>query len=336
MTSNTRPGNAPTRLSDPSPLVSVVVITRNEEDSITRCLESIARELVGVPGEIIVVDSASTDRTREKASAFGVRVISLGNELPLSASAGRYAGTLSSCGAFIFYVDGDMTVAAGWMKAGLAPFADERVAGVAGPFYWVYPGEQEHLGHRDHRPTGVVETLSGTAIYRRESLHKAGTFNPWMKGEEERELGYRLRQKGFVLLRIDVPMAYHFAKELVAAEADEKAMHHVGIGQIFRKYPFAVITRDLFRTYWRMFLEEAAVAAFSLICLILLFSGRPVVAGVLLLLAIIGLLALTMVKGVHKVFLFFRIRTLSFFRTLQGLGRGIPPTESYPWTPPNG
>lgn len=335
MTSNILAGKAPTRSSDPAPLVSVVVITRNEEDSITRCLESIARELVGVPGEIIVVDSASTDRTREKAFACGVRVISLGRELPLSASAGRYAGTLSSCGAFVFFVDGDMTVAAGWIKAGLAPFADERVAGVAGPFYWVYPGEQEHMGHRDHRPTGVVETLSGTAIYRKEALLKAGTFNPWMKGEEERELGYRLRQAGFVLMRIDVPMAYHFAKELVAAEADEKAMHHVGIGQIFRKYPFADITRDLVRTYWRMFLEEGAVAAFPLVCFLLAVSGHPVAVGVLILLATIGLFVLAMVKGVHKVSLFFRIRTLSIFRTLQGLGKGIPPARSYPWSTPN-
>ena len=335
MTSKILPGRASIRSADPSPLVSVVVITRNEEGNITRCLESIARELMGVPGEIIVVDSASADRTREKASAFGARVISLGRELPLSASAGRYAGTLSSVGDFVFFVDGDMTVAAGWMKAGLASFTDERVAGVAGPFYWVYPGEQEHMGHRDHRPTGVVETLSGTALYRREALLKAGTFNPWMKGEEERELGYRLTLAGFVLLRIDVPMAYHFAKDLVAAEADEKAMHHVGIGQIFRKYPLAAISRDLLRTYWRTFLEEGIIAAFPLLCIVLAVAGFPLAALMQILLATIGLLALGMAKGIHKVLLFVRVRTLSFIRTLQGLGRGIPPAESYPWSPPN-
>lgn len=46
--------------------VSVVVITKNEEDNIAECLES-----VKWAGEIIVVDDDSTDRTREIASGYG-------------------------------------------------------------------------------------------------------------------------------------------------------------------------------------------------------------------------------------------------------------------------
>jgi glycosyltransferase involved in cell wall biosynthesis len=49
--------------------VSLVVITLNEEDSIERCLSSAA----GV-GEIVVVDSFSTDRTVQRAEAAGARV----------------------------------------------------------------------------------------------------------------------------------------------------------------------------------------------------------------------------------------------------------------------
>ncbi|MDD4856657.1 MAG: glycosyltransferase family 2 protein [Candidatus Krumholzibacteria bacterium] len=48
---------------------SLVVITRNEQDRIARCLESVP----GV-GEIIVVDSFSTDRTVEIARLHGARV----------------------------------------------------------------------------------------------------------------------------------------------------------------------------------------------------------------------------------------------------------------------
>ncbi len=49
--------------------VSLIVITLNEEDSLEACLGS-----VGEVGEIIVVDSFSSDRTVEVAERFGARV----------------------------------------------------------------------------------------------------------------------------------------------------------------------------------------------------------------------------------------------------------------------
>jgi glycosyltransferase involved in cell wall biosynthesis len=53
------------------PKLSVVIITLNEEKNIRRCLESIQ----GVADEIVIVDSYSTDRTKEICDSFGVRFI---------------------------------------------------------------------------------------------------------------------------------------------------------------------------------------------------------------------------------------------------------------------
>jgi glycosyltransferase involved in cell wall biosynthesis len=58
-----------------SPEVSIIVPARNEEASLGACLESLTAQ-TGVTFEIIVVDDASTDRTREIAQGFaGVRVL---------------------------------------------------------------------------------------------------------------------------------------------------------------------------------------------------------------------------------------------------------------------
>ena len=58
------------------PEVSIIVPARNEEASLGACLQSLTAQ-TGVPFEIVVVDDASTDRTREIAQGFsGVRVIS--------------------------------------------------------------------------------------------------------------------------------------------------------------------------------------------------------------------------------------------------------------------
>ncbi|RYD54712.1 MAG: glycosyltransferase family 2 protein [Sphingobacteriales bacterium] len=51
--------------------ISVVIITLNEERNIARCLESVRK----VADEIVVIDSASTDRTADIAKQYGARVI---------------------------------------------------------------------------------------------------------------------------------------------------------------------------------------------------------------------------------------------------------------------
>ncbi len=51
------------------PLLSLVIITRNEERNIARCLTSVQ----GVVDEIVVVDSFSTDATKQICEGFGVR-----------------------------------------------------------------------------------------------------------------------------------------------------------------------------------------------------------------------------------------------------------------------
>ncbi len=51
--------------------LSVVIITLNEEDQIARCIESVKH----VADEILVVDSLSTDRTKEICLNLGVRFV---------------------------------------------------------------------------------------------------------------------------------------------------------------------------------------------------------------------------------------------------------------------
>jgi glycosyltransferase involved in cell wall biosynthesis len=64
--------------ASPRPDVSIIIPARNEEANLCVCLESLTGQ-TGVRFEIIVVDDASTDRTREIAQSFaGVQVVSPG------------------------------------------------------------------------------------------------------------------------------------------------------------------------------------------------------------------------------------------------------------------
>lgn len=54
--------------------LSVVIITHNEEANLGRTLESVQPLVRNAEGEIVVVDSGSTDRTVEIAKSFGAKV----------------------------------------------------------------------------------------------------------------------------------------------------------------------------------------------------------------------------------------------------------------------
>jgi glycosyltransferase involved in cell wall biosynthesis len=69
--------NFPTRRPTcilPAVTLSVVIITHNEEANLRRTLESVMPLVCDGKGEIIVVDSGSTDRTVEIAKSFGAKV----------------------------------------------------------------------------------------------------------------------------------------------------------------------------------------------------------------------------------------------------------------------
>ena len=88
---------------EPIPSLSVVVIAKNEEANIGRCLESVA-----FAGEKVVVDSGSVDRTREIAESAGARVVHA--PWPGDYSVQRNRGDEYAQGEWILQIDADETI----------------------------------------------------------------------------------------------------------------------------------------------------------------------------------------------------------------------------------
>lgn len=84
-------------------LVSVIVTTKNESKTIQRCLESVVVQTYSRI-ELIVVDNASTDATREIAVEYTEKVFNKGPER----SAQRNFGVEHSSGCFVLIIDADM------------------------------------------------------------------------------------------------------------------------------------------------------------------------------------------------------------------------------------
>ncbi len=89
-------------MREDKPLVSVTIPTRNSGDVISGCLSSV-KEQTYPNIETLVIDSKSTDQTKDIVGSFGAKFISYEGKL-LGA---RYEGFLSSQGDLILLLDSD-------------------------------------------------------------------------------------------------------------------------------------------------------------------------------------------------------------------------------------
>jgi len=91
-------------ISKPTPLVSIVITTKNEEKNIRNCLQSIKLQ-TWANTEIIVVDNSSIDNTQAIAQEYTDKVFTKGPER----SAQRNFGMIDkSEGEYVIYIDADM------------------------------------------------------------------------------------------------------------------------------------------------------------------------------------------------------------------------------------
>jgi glycosyltransferase involved in cell wall biosynthesis len=115
-------------------LLSFVVPAYNEEAYLGACLESILDQTRGLEHltEIIVVNNASTDHTREIALSYPrVRLV---DELRKGLPYARQAGFLASTGSLIANVDADSRLTPGWVEKVLTTFRDhEAIEGRSTP-----------------------------------------------------------------------------------------------------------------------------------------------------------------------------------------------------------
>jgi len=198
--------------------LGIVVIGRNEGERLRLCLQSLPP---AVP--VVYVDSGSTDGSVSLALSMGAEVVELDQTRPFSAARARNAGTdrlvaLHPESGFVQFIDGDCTLIAGWLEAGVAALRSEPArAAVIG-----------HLveRHRDatpynrlcalewQSPPGDLKdfgALGGISMMRIEVLRKLGGFNPDVIAGEDSELGARIALAGYKVTKVDRPMATHDA-----------------------------------------------------------------------------------------------------------------------------
>lgn len=196
--------------------MGLVAIGRNEGERLRACLESVVNQL----DHVVYVDSGSTDGSVALAEGMGVHVVALDMSIPFTAARARNEGWRALLEKapnldYVQFVDGDCTVAGGWLPAAHA-------------FLSVHPGHAVVCGRRRERfpersiynqmcdaewntPIGDAKACGGDALIRVAALRQVNGYRDDLIAGEEPEMCVRLRQAGWKIHRLDHEMTLHDA-----------------------------------------------------------------------------------------------------------------------------
>ena len=209
----------------PEPLISVVIATKDRQQSLARCLESLERQrLDPLHFEVVVVNDGSSDATQEFLERFaatsGLQLSLLAHE-NRGVSASRNRGIAQARSAYIAFTDDDCVLPPEWLEIIIAGWRDcpADVAGIGGPLETVVDDANCRAGrfirfldefkyvpvlgrwrvqpvHVDRLRGGeqVAYLRTSNASFRKSCLAEVGGFDQSFRrpGGEDPDLCYRL------------------------------------------------------------------------------------------------------------------------------------------------
>jgi glycosyltransferase involved in cell wall biosynthesis len=191
--------------------ISLIIPAYNEESLIRECLEFAVRNSRGKFHEIIVVDNASTDRTKEIAeSIHGVKVV---YESRKGLTKARQRGLDEATGDIIAYVDADTRLPDHWIQKVEDIFASRpEVVCLSGPYRYhdgiVWKNTIMHAvwwltAPLTYRVVGYM-VLGGNFVARRDALIAMGGFDQSIEFYgEDTDIARRLSKHGKVVFSMD-------------------------------------------------------------------------------------------------------------------------------------
>jgi cellulose synthase/poly-beta-1,6-N-acetylglucosamine synthase-like glycosyltransferase len=201
--------------------LAFVIPAYNEEALIGTCLESVLKEVKrsGVDAEIVVVNNASKDRTRQIAASYeGVRVV---DEMQKGLVHARHAGFENSTAELVANIDADTMLPEGWITTVMDQFkAQPELVALSGPYIYYDLSVWNRILVRLFYYLSYVLYLFNRFVLRIGSMIQGGNFvirrSAWIKAGgydlsiafygEDTDIAVRMHKVGPVKWTFKLPM----------------------------------------------------------------------------------------------------------------------------------
>lgn len=198
-------------------MVTVGIKVLNQATSIGAAIDSAIAAVRPFNGAVIVADSGSSDGTVDVALQRGVGVVQLADVRERCCGAAAQLAWQHSETPYFFMMDGDMTISADFLPRALAYLEEHPdVAGCGGVVVErtfvndEYRIRNVEMQKDPNRRAGDVAHLDGGGLYRSTAIQACGYFSDKnLHAFEEYELGQRLRERGWRLVRLPFSSVEH-------------------------------------------------------------------------------------------------------------------------------
>lgn len=216
-------------------MVSIIVTTKNSEDTLEKCLESIASQNYSQL-EIVVVDNNSDDSTKSIAYKYTKKVFDKGPERSMQ----RNFGARKAKGKYFLFIDSDMELSKNVVALCVKQLKDTPyVKGIVipeesfGEGFWAACKKLERSFYVGE--VGV-SWLEGARFFPRLTFEELGGYDEENTGTEDYDLSQRVKDKyGEMSVQRVATFIYHNEGELSLTKTLKKKYYYAQKLGIYKK-----------------------------------------------------------------------------------------------------
>lgn len=190
--------------------ISIVLTTKNEQDNISKLLDSL--NVQEEPYEVLVVDSDSKDKTQDIVKRYSEKNpnIKLYN-YPGARSESMNYGIKQASGDAVAFIGGDDTADKNWIKEIRRGIKDSDI--LVGKLVSNSDEKVKNIENVKFYHKGVNVSYPGTnTTYKKKILDELGGFDPWFSSAEDLEINYRAVNAGYKITHNDKAIVYYRPK----------------------------------------------------------------------------------------------------------------------------
>jgi len=261
---------------------SLIITVLNEENSIDRLLGGLVSQTVK-PGEIIIVDGGSTDKTIEKINKFKNKLINLKVlSYPGNRSMSRNYGVKMSKHSIILFTDAGCVPKKDWVEKIISPFKNNSIEVVSG----YYEGEYKNIFEKSQLPfvlvmsdriPGVFLPSTRSMAIKKSVFLNQGMFDESLPHNEDYAFAVKLLKNNVNI---------HFSKDAIVVWSPRKSLK--SLAWMFTRFAIGDIQAGIIRPQLKNLAIRylAALYIFSLIIeLPMLWPAIPIMAIIFILIA---------------------------------------------------
>jgi succinoglycan biosynthesis protein ExoA len=222
------------------PRVSIIVATRNNEQTINECLGAIFE--LNYPKdclEVIVVDGCSTDATVEIAEKYLVKVVSE----PLNAPAAYNYALKMIRNEVLGFVDADAKVEKEWLNKLVTYLDGPQVAGVSGGIEtwntenpWARSIGYDLKNRYARLSKNALRIATMNLLLKKSVIEEVGGFDEKLPSQYDTDLGFRITSRGYKILYEPDAKCYHFNRSTVKAYFRQQLQYGKNTTKLYLKH----------------------------------------------------------------------------------------------------